>query len=126
MANIEVFAGDTNKDRLGLSCEEYDWLVDGVTHICHVAWPLSGSRPLSAFIGQFTALRPLIDLATTICVRHEIRVGVQFVSSVTAVVYYHLIGSGPVPESMPAAAAALPTGYSKSKYVADLMLAKTL
>ncbi|KAK4508529.1 hypothetical protein PRZ48_002268 [Zasmidium cellare] len=126
LAKVEVFAGDTTQHQLGLDEAEYARLVKNVTHICHVAWPMSGSRPLPAFTGQFKALRGLIDLATTISIEKKIRVGFQFVSSVTAVGNHHLLGPGAVLESIPATSIALPTGYSESKYVAELMLAETL
>ncbi|KAL4912683.1 hypothetical protein BDW62DRAFT_206262 [Aspergillus aurantiobrunneus] len=54
---------NTAEPRLGLSTDEYSWLVGNATHIVHNAWPMSLARPIHTFAPQFQALRNLLDLA---------------------------------------------------------------
>ncbi|KAJ2989319.1 hypothetical protein NUW58_g3530 [Xylaria curta] len=87
-AKLHVLETDTSRPQLGLLSQEYNWLLENVTHIIHNAWPMSGTRPLKAFEPQLQALRNLLDLARDMATypnKRRTRIGFQFVSSIGVV-----------------------------------------
>ncbi|KFA73892.1 hypothetical protein S40288_00920 [Stachybotrys chartarum IBT 40288] len=129
MAKLKVFASDTSKPLLGLQPDEYDFLAENVTHIVHNAWPMSITRPVSAFEAQFNSMRNLITLAADVSKRRPggPRVGFQFISSI-ATVGLHPIHSGEarVPEQRMPVESVLPVGYGDAKLVCERLLDETL
>jgi thioester reductase-like protein/SAM-dependent methyltransferase len=127
-AKLRVLATpDFAKPHLGLPDTEYDWLSANATHIVHNAWPMSGTRVLAAFEGQFRALRGLLDLARDMASRrpndYESRVGFQLVSSIGVV---GCSGEAVVRERRVPLTAALPVGYCQAKWVCERMLDETV
>ncbi|KAL7625008.1 hypothetical protein AAE478_004222 [Parahypoxylon ruwenzoriense] len=126
-AKLRVLETDTAKPQLGLSTEEYTWLVHNGTHIVHNAWPMSGTRPVRGFEQQFQALRNLLDLARDIAsYRYNdegFRVGFQLVSSIGVVGH---ADKARVPEERVPLGAVLPNGYCEAKWVCERMLDETV
>lgn len=131
---LRVYDADTSKPQLGLPAQEYAWLALHGTHIIHNAWPMSGTRPLSAFEPQLQAMRNLLDLARDMATRttnasgsntrsNKTRIGFQFVSSIGVVGY----SADPrILERRVPMAAVLPGGYTEAKWVCERMLDETL
>jgi acyl transferase domain-containing protein/thioester reductase-like protein/SAM-dependent methyltransferase/acyl carrier protein len=125
-AKLRVLETDTSQAQLGLPPHEYAWLVQHGTHVVHNAWPMSGTRPVSAFEPQLQAMRNLLDLAREMASRdaaHPVRVGFQFVSSIGVVGY---AGESRVLERRVPLSAVLPSGYGEAKWVCERMLDETL
>ncbi|KAK2728137.1 beta-ketoacyl synthase domain-containing protein [Colletotrichum kahawae] len=128
-SKLRVFETDTSRPFLGVERSDYDWLVRHVTHIVHNAWPMSGTRPITAFESQFQAMRNLLDLARDIVVggdnpdKHHAVVGFQLVTSIGVVAK---AGIPQVPEGRVPIASVLPTGYCEGKWVCERMLDETL
>ncbi|KAJ6014708.1 hypothetical protein N7540_009299 [Penicillium herquei] len=125
-AKLRILETDTSKAQLGLSPLDYSWLVEHVTDIVHNAWPMSGTRPVSAFEPQLQAMRNLLDLAREIASRDAdppSRVGFQFVSSIGVVGF---AGEARVLERRVPLSATLPSGYGEAKWVCERMLDETL
>ncbi|KAH8693297.1 hypothetical protein BGW36DRAFT_431029 [Talaromyces proteolyticus] len=125
-SKLRVLEMDISQLQLGLPPHEHAWLVQHGTHIVHNAWPMSGTRPLSAFEPQLQAMRNLLDLARDMATRNVInpvRVGFQFVSSIGVVGY---AGELRVAERRVPLSAVLPGGYGEAKWVCERMLDETL
>ncbi|KAL5356303.1 hypothetical protein BJX96DRAFT_171486 [Aspergillus floccosus] len=120
-AKLRIVATDTSQPQLGLSSSEYQWLAQNGSHIVHSAWPLSGSRSLSAFASQFQTMRNLLDLARDMAVQRL--VGFQLVSSLSVVGHSR---ERLVPEEPVHMDAVLPGGYGEGKWVCERMLEETL
>lgn len=128
-SKIKVFAVDTSKPMLDLPQQEYDFLVTNMTHIVNNAWPMSITRPVSAFEPQFKTMQNLVGLARqSSCERHEgSKIGFQLISSIAAVANYPLVsGKASVPEEGVAMEAVPSTGYAEAKLVCESILKKTL
>ncbi|KAG2420106.1 hypothetical protein HFD88_004905 [Aspergillus terreus] len=125
-AKLHILETDTSKAQLGLPPLEYSWLVEHGTDIVHNAWPMSGTRPVSAFEPQLQAMRNLLDLARDMACRDinpPSRVGFQFVSSIGVVGF---VGESRVTERRVPLSATLPSGYGEAKWVCERMLDETL
>lgn len=125
-SKLRILETDISRPHLGLSASEYDWLVQHGTHIVHNAWPMSGTRPLPAFIPQFQTMRSLLDLARDMACRTSgsgDQIGFQLVTSIGVVGH---AGLGRVPEERVSISAVLPTGYCEGKWVCERMLDETL
>ncbi|KAK3297385.1 uncharacterized protein B0H64DRAFT_457516 [Chaetomium fimeti] len=125
-AKLRVLDADTSQPQLCLPPHEYSWLLQHGTHIVHNAWPMSGTRPVSAFEPQLQGMRNLLDLARDMATReavHPFRVGFQFVSSIGVVGY---AGEPRVLEDRVPLSAVLPSGYGEGKWVCERMLDETL
>ena len=129
LSKLEVFETDTGKELLGLRQEQYDSLVNTVTHVLHNAWPMSGKRPVKGFESQFRVMRNLIDLTRDIACRRATtsKISFQFISSIATVGYYPLwSGNINVPEERMTIESVLPNGYGDAKFVCEKMLDETL
>ncbi|EER25597.1 polyketide synthase, putative [Coccidioides posadasii C735 delta SOWgp] len=120
-SKLRILATDSSQPRLGLEASEYQWLTQHGSHIVHSAWPLSGSRPMSAFAPQFQVMRNLLDLARDMAVHR--RVGFQMVSSLSVVGHAK---ERLVPEDRVHMDSVLPPGYGEAKWVCERMLDETL
>lgn len=128
-AKLQVFESDTTKSMLGLPQNEYEALLNMVTHIVHNAWPMSGKRPVRGFESQFQVMRNMIDFARDILCRRAKgrKVSLQFISSIATVGHYPLITGDPnVPEERMTIDSVLPNGYGDAKFVCERMLDETL
>lgn len=104
----------------GLSDTEYTHLRSNVDVIIHLAWSVNFLLPLRSFAGtHLSGLRNLIDLALSS--PQPIPPRVVFCSSVASVSQYPDLSQGSaVPERpMSSPATAGPTGYARSKWVAE-------
>lgn len=126
-AKLRVLDADTSQAQLGLRPYDYGWLLQHGTHIVHNAWPMSGTRPVSAFEPQLQGMRNLLDLAREMATREAVhpsfRVGFQFVSSIGVVGY---AGKSRILEDRVPLSAVLPNGYGEGKWVCERMLDETL
>ena len=123
-AKVRALATDMAQPALGLPPYEHAWLVQHATHIVHNAWPMSGTRPLTAFTSSLQAMRNLLDLARDVAIRNDHRrLAFLFVSSIGAVG----CSAGPrvLEERLPLTVA-LPNGYSEAKWVCERVLDATL
>lgn len=121
MDKLHVLETHTSQPLLGLPAAEYALLAASVTHIIHNAWPMSLTRPVQSFEGQFRTMRHLLELAGA-CSSSR-RVSFQFVSSVATVGFHPLwTGRTRVPEEAMTVESVLPGGYGEAKLVCELML----
>lgn len=127
-AKVRAIATDMDQPALGLPPHEHTWLSQHATHVVHNAWPMSGTRPLSAFTPSLRTMRNLLDLARDVALRSDDRHGHRrlaflFVSSIGAVG----CSAGPLvlEERLPLSAA-LPNGYGEAKWVCERLLDETL
>jgi nucleoside-diphosphate-sugar epimerase len=128
LSKITVYQTDTAKPRLGLRSSDYEDLARNIVYIVHNAWPMSITRPISAFESQFRVMQNLIELTCEISKHQQgSRIGFQFISSVATVGYYPLwSGTEYVPEETMTVESVLPTGYGDAKLVCERMLDETL
>ena len=129
LLKLKVLETDTSKPLLGLPPNEYQYLLDNVTHIVHNAWPMSITRPVNAFEPQFKTMHNLIELASQIS--HDRsqgpRIGFQFISSIGTVGLFPVwSGQTLVPEERMIVKSVLPNGYGDAKLVCEHILEETL
>ncbi|KAI3003280.1 hypothetical protein CBS147346_5420 [Aspergillus niger] len=126
---LRVLECTISESKLGLSDEDYAWLVQNGSDIMHCAFPLSPTETVRGFEPQYVAMRNLIDLARDIasaqCSHSDQRrrVGFQFVSSISVVGFAK---NHPVSEALRGIECAQPIGYSEAKWVCEHMLEATL
>ncbi|KAL4812713.1 hypothetical protein BDW67DRAFT_188396 [Aspergillus spinulosporus] len=128
-SKLRVLEVDTAKSLLGLSAETYQELVSSATHIVHNAWPMSLTRTIKGYEGQFKAMQNLINLAREAAARRPppFKFSFQFISSIGVVGYYPLrYGTVLAPEETMTADSVLPIGYAEAKLVCERMLDETL
>lgn len=107
---------------LGLSAAEYSHLSCTVDVIVHLAWSVNFLLPLRTFAAaHLSGLRNLIDLA--LASPRPTPPRLIFCSSVASVSRYPTAG-GPIPEAeIPTPSSSGPTGYARSKWVAEAICA---
>ncbi|KAF5549508.1 polyketide synthase [Fusarium mexicanum] len=121
---LRVYGTDASKPHLGLSGQDYAWLVQNGTHIIHNAWPMSATRPVKAFEPQIRVMRNLLDLARDMATGTESRrIGFEFISSIGVTGFS--AESHVLEQAMPMAAV-MPSGYNEGKWVCERMLTDTL
>ena len=128
-SKLKVLETDTAKPMLGLPHNEYEFLLNHVTHVLHNAWPMSGKRPVKGFELQFQVFRNLIEFARNLACRRTMgsKVSFQFISSIATVGHYPLwSGNVNVPEERMTIESILPNGYGDAKFVCEKMLDETL
>ncbi|KAL1855183.1 Type I Iterative PKS [Paecilomyces lecythidis] len=126
-SKIRVIETDTAKPHLGLSDDDYNEIVQSVTHIIHNSWPMSVNRSVKGFEPQFRAMRNLIQVAREASIRKSRRISFQFISSIATVGLYPVwSGQSLVPEERTSIESVLPSGYSDAKFVCERMLDETL
>ncbi|KAI0868188.1 putative polyketide synthase [Hypoxylon argillaceum] len=126
---LRVFETDLSKTCLGLSDEEYNYILDNTTHIIHNAWLMNAKWPIKRFEPQLQIMRNLLDVAGIISSRQPAgeKFTFQFVSSIATVGHWPIwTGNPSVPEERMSIESVLPTGYGDAKYVCELMLDATL
>ncbi|THC94912.1 hypothetical protein EYZ11_005595 [Aspergillus tanneri] len=125
---LKVLETDLAKPRLGLTEEEYENLLNSVTHIVHNAWLMNAKWPLKKFEPQLQIMRNLLNLAHGISLRRPTeKVSFQFISSIATVGHWPLwTGKRSVPEQHMTIDSVLPTGYGDAKYICERMIYETL
>ena len=126
---LKVFGSDLWKPNLGLSADDYAFLVDNVTHIIHNAWLMNSKWPVQKFEPQLQIMRNMLHIAQNISSRRPLgeRITFQFISSIATVGHWPLsTGQIDVPEERMDISSVLPTGYGDAKYICELMLDETL
>ncbi|OTB20766.1 hypothetical protein K445DRAFT_18037 [Daldinia sp. EC12] len=129
IGKLSVFETDMSKPNLGLPTEDYQNIVENVTHIVHNAWLMNAKWPLRNFETQFHIMKNLLSLSREISVQRVpgIKVTFQFISSIATVGHRPIWSGEPiVPEERMTIESVLPTGYGDAKYICELMLDKTL
>ncbi|KAJ9148399.1 Male sterility, NAD-binding [Pleurostoma richardsiae] len=130
ISKLKVLEVDTAKPLLDLPQEQYDELVENVTHIIHNAWPMSGKRPIKGFESQFKTMRNLVDLAAAVSANRQPldqKVTFQLISSIATVGHYPLHkGTPEIPEERMTIDSVLPNGYGDAKFVCERILDETL
>ncbi|KAI1454916.1 hypothetical protein F4805DRAFT_469070 [Annulohypoxylon moriforme] len=126
---LDVFETDMSKANLGLPVEDYENLINNVTHIVHNAWLMNAKWPLRNFEAQFQIMKNLLNLSREISIRRApgTKVTFQFISSIATVGHRPIWSGEPiVPEERMTIESVLPTGYGDAKYICELMLDETL
>ncbi|KAI1102926.1 hypothetical protein F4804DRAFT_353299 [Jackrogersella minutella] len=126
---LSVFETDMSKPNLGLPADDYETLVDNVSHIVHNAWLMNAKWPLRNFETQFQIMKNLLNLSREISARRApgTKVTFQFISSIATVGHRPIWSGEPiVPEERMTIESVLPTGYGDAKYICELMLDATL
>ncbi|KAI0426200.1 putative polyketide synthase [Xylaria sp. FL1042] len=131
LGKFRVFETDLSKPHLGLSDEEYNYILDNTTHIIHNAWLMNAKWPVKRFESQLQIMRNLLDVAGTVSSRQQAgqkkKFTFQFVSSIATVGHWPIWTGNPcVPEERMTLESVLPTGYGDAKYICELMLDATL
>ncbi|KAJ5634594.1 type I iterative polyketide synthase [Penicillium herquei] len=129
LSKLKVIETDTSKPNLGLSPDNYQYLIQNVTEIVHSAWPMSLTRPLKAYESQFKIARGLIDLACQVSQHRPapFKFGFQFVSSSAVIANYPLWKGTPLVPEEPGTVESVPlTGYAEAKLATERILATTL
>ncbi|ROV98483.1 hypothetical protein VPNG_08530 [Cytospora leucostoma] len=130
MAKIDVLETDlANPKNLGLHDEDYQSLLDNVTHIVHNAWLMHSNWPVKRFEPQLRIMAQMLKLACHIQARRppDSLVSFEFVSSIATVGHHPLWAGTPVvPEERVPVESVLPTGYGEAKYICERMLDATL
>jgi thioester reductase-like protein/acyl carrier protein len=135
-----IYQTDTSEPMFGLTRDEYDGLVNSVTHLIHNAWPMSAKRTLEGFEPQFQVMRNLIQLASDVTSNRpeSFKFSFQMVSSIGVVGRYNLEAQEAaarhqegghkivVPEDRVDIDAVLPNGYGEAKWGCERMLDATL
>lgn len=126
-AKVQAFEMDAGKPYLGLSKDQYTFLVSDTTHIIHNAWPMSGTRQLRAFEAQFLALRKLLDLAAAANDQTGKQITFQLISSIGVVGLHPVDGAYPeVPEISVPFTSVPRIGYCEAKWTCERILDETL
>ncbi|KAI3324539.1 putative polyketide synthase [Xylariaceae sp. AK1471] len=126
---LRVFETDLSKPSLGLSDEEYNYILDNTTQIIHNAWLMNAKWPIKRFEPQLQIMRNLLDVAGIVSSRQPAgqKFTFQFVSSIATVGYWPIwTGNPSVPEERMSIESVLSTGYGDAKYICELMLDETL
>ena len=126
---VKVFEIESAKSHLGLSHDDYEFLLQNVTHIIHNAWLMNAKWPIKHFEPQMQTMHNLIELAREISSRRlpGTKITFQFISSIATTGHWPIFtGDKNVPEKRMPIEAVLPTGYGDAKYVCELMLDATL
>ncbi|KAI8635190.1 putative polyketide synthase [Xylariaceae sp. FL1651] len=126
---LQVFETDLSKPNLGLSDEEYNFILDNATHIIHNAWLMNAKWPIKRFEPQLQIMRNLLDVAGVASSRQPSgqKFTFQFVSSIATVGHWPIwTGNPSVPEERMTIESVLPTGYGDAKYICEIMLDETL
>lgn len=127
-SKLHVIQKDLSKE-LFYHDQEYQFLIDNVTHIVHNAWPMSMTRPIAGFEAQFSTLERLLQLAVDIHAKQGRRISFYFISSISVVGLHPLCTASetePIPELPSCADQILPNGYSAAKYICEEMVASAL
>jgi thioester reductase-like protein len=114
-AKITVMLAYLSKPDFALSRSDYTMLQTATTHIIHCAWPVNFALPLSSFAPQLASLQNI--LAFSLSVLSPAPAHVLFCSSIGAG-----MGTPPpaiIPDAQLKLSQASPTGYARSKLVAE-------
>jgi len=124
-SKIEVHETDASAAFLGLEEATYQNIAQRVTHIIHVAWPMSFKMSLQSFGAAFRGLQNLIELA---CEAHRHgpwkRPRMLFISSISTVgnwASFHKDRFVPE-EPIQGRNCALDLGYAEAKLVCEKMI----
>jgi acyl-CoA synthetase (AMP-forming)/AMP-acid ligase II/NAD(P)-dependent dehydrogenase (short-subunit alcohol dehydrogenase family) len=124
-SKVEVHATSTSAQHLGLDGKLYQRLASEVTHIAHIAWPMSFKMSLQSFDASFKTVQNLIKLASEAHSRNpQKRPRMLFISSISTVGnYLSVTGERLVPE-IPVANQdwSLSLGYAKAKLVCEMVI----
>ena len=125
-AKLQVHNYKLSDPKLGLSWADYDHLAESVDVIIHLAWSVNFLLPLRSFASTHVAgVRNLIDFALSSSKR-SLAPRFIFCSSVAAVSNHSSSSRATnIPEKvLPDPAASGPTGYARSKWVAEQLCAQ--
>lgn len=113
---VTFLSGDLTKSDLDLHAEDYNELLESVTHVVHNAWPVNFSLPLAAFTPSIEGVVNLIQFAAM----SKMNSSLQFHSSIASV-FNH--SASEVPETIDDDfASPMPGGYGESKYIAERLV----
>ncbi|CEL05016.1 hypothetical protein ASPCAL06138 [Aspergillus calidoustus] len=125
LSRLDVLECTTATDLLGLSSEEYTTLINSVTHILHMAWPMDFHWKLPSFHSQFQTLHNLLTLARKIHqTRPHIKPRLTFISSIATVGRYARVHGGRIIPEQPVDSVDClnPFGYAEAKLVCERIL----
>lgn len=118
---VSFLQSDLSQEYLGVGVKTYRSLLGKVNHILHNAWEVNFNLPLSSFeVPHLMGVRQLVDFAA----RSASPASINFLSSISSSMNWHLDNHGPVPERIiddPSAPTRI--GYAQSKYAAEQILA---
>lgn len=115
---IIVLSADLTKHDFSLSSADFLTLKTNTTHIIHCAWPVNFVLPLSSFESQLLSIQNLLSFSLSVDLPHPAHL--LFCSSIGAA-----MGTKPpaiIPNTQLELSQASPTGYARSKLVAEHML----
>ncbi|KAG2139356.1 hypothetical protein DEU56DRAFT_980346 [Suillus clintonianus] len=119
---VMYLEGTLDKDYFGLLPATFNEMVQNVTHIVHVAWPVDFIIPLAAFDHALHGLRNLVDFA--ISSPWQVPPQFLFISSFEVLNGYGLTSTSAAEEALiQDPSVSISTGYVESKWVAEHVLA---
>ena len=118
---ISMFVWVPGDERLGMKPNEYQNVLQNVTHVFHGAWPMDFRRRLSSFEPHIKATQQLLDLCRA---AHRLRAGIRpkfiLASSIAVVGHYNEgHGGNVVPELPVSSTSALNFSYAEAKLVCE-------
>lgn len=122
LSKLEVRQATTHTAHLGLDESEYERIATGLTHVVHIAWPMSFKQQLPSFNSAFKSVENLLQLCSD---AHNLRPSKKprffFISSISTVGNYPSIrGERLIPEQATVDYnMALDLGYAKAKLVCE-------
>ncbi|KAL6298078.1 polyketide synthase [Sparassis latifolia] len=120
---LVLLEGDLVAPSLGLSDVLFETVVESLTHIVHLGWPINFNGPLTMYEAAIQGLRALVDTSSKH--RSASPAKLIFTSSISMIrnlPYSHLVCEEPLLDPM----IALDSGYPESKWVAERILGLAL
>lgn len=123
-SKIEFLEANMQAVDLGVGKEAFSRLIQSITHIVHLAWPMDFKRSLASFAPHVSGTNALADLAIA---AHEasggaVRPRLLFASSIAVLARYDakdvLVPETAIEDPL----ATAPMGYAEAKWVCEQML----
>ncbi|KAG2419498.1 hypothetical protein HFD88_004294 [Aspergillus terreus] len=124
-SRVEIVSTNIPALGLGLEPSQYNDIVSRVTHILHLAWPMSFHMQLSSFEASFRTISNFVQLAGDISRRQlALKPRLLFISSIATVGRYPMVhGERIVAEApMTDPNCALGLGYARAKWVCEQII----
>lgn len=117
---VQFLTGTLSKECFSLDAQDYDDMLQNVSHVVHNAWVVDFNLSLSSFgEEQIMGILQLLHFSA----RSKFGASLNFLSSISAVMNWNLADSSPIPEQIITDWSAMePLGYAQSKYVAERLL----
>ncbi|KAE8370456.1 hypothetical protein BDV27DRAFT_169015 [Aspergillus caelatus] len=124
-SRVEIVSTNISAPQLGLEPSQYNDIVSRVTHILHLAWPMSFHMQLSSFDASFCTVTNFVQLAGDINRRQlGLKPRLLFISSISTVGLYPVVYGERIVAEAPTMDpnCALRLGYGRAKWVCEQII----